>query len=102
VTKDERNQVEYAIHELKAHLEFTTDPTHRPKVERVVTRLEELLAEYIKGWVPRVDPKCPRCDGEMTERKTKLGGRKFWGCTRWPQCPGTLSYMTKAKKVKGT
>jgi hypothetical protein len=36
-------------------------------------------------------PSCPKCGGSMTLRETKKGqniGKKFWGCTKFPQCRG--------------
>ena len=36
-------------------------------------------------------PSCPKCGQEMVLRETKKGenvGKKFWGCTNFPQCRG--------------
>jgi restriction system protein len=36
---------------------------------------------------------CPACGAEMLQRTAKRGrnaGRKFWGCSRYPDCRGTL------------
>lgn len=31
--------------------------------------------------------KCPKCgEGELIERRTKKGGRVFWGCNKFPKC----------------
>lgn len=40
-------------------------------------------------------PRCPKCDGEMTLRTVKKGehaGKRFWGCTNYPQCRSMLPY----------
>lgn len=39
-------------------------------------------------------PSCPKCGGSMTMRETKKSqnmGKKFWGCTRFPQCRGIVN-----------
>jgi DNA topoisomerase-1 len=30
--------------------------------------------------------KCPKCGGDIIERKTKGRGKKFYGCTKYPDC----------------
>jgi len=31
--------------------------------------------------------KCPECgEGELVERRTRRGGKLFWGCSRYPKC----------------
>jgi restriction system protein len=38
---------------------------------------------------------CPKCGAEMVQRVAKKGaraGQKFWGCSSFPVCRGTLSY----------
>jgi DNA topoisomerase-1 len=35
--------------------------------------------------------KCPRCGtGELAEKRAKRGGRKFYGCNRYPECDFTV------------
>ncbi|MDP2417341.1 MAG: NERD domain-containing protein, partial [Hydrogenophaga sp.] len=39
-------------------------------------------------------PSCPKCGSTMVLRETKQGqnvGMKFWGCTKFPQCRGTMN-----------
>ena len=39
--------------------------------------------------------KCPKCGSEMvlrTARKGAHAGKKFWGCSNYPYCNGTISY----------
>jgi restriction system protein len=38
-------------------------------------------------------PACPQCSGVMALRTAKTGpraGQQFWGCTRYPECHGTV------------
>lgn len=38
-------------------------------------------------------PQCPRCSSPMVRRSAKSGesaGKKFWGCTKFPACRGTV------------
>jgi DNA topoisomerase-1 len=35
----------------------------------------------------RTGVKCPECgEGELVERRTRRGGKLFWGCSRYPKC----------------
>ena len=34
-------------------------------------------------------PQCPRCHAEMVKRHSKYGW--FWGCSRYPDCKGTVN-----------
>lgn len=39
-------------------------------------------------------PSCPKCGGSMILREAKKGeniGKKFWGCTKFPQCKGIVN-----------
>ena len=41
----------------------------------------------------RLTPACPKCHAEMKRRQARKGpqaGNEFWGCTRFPDCRGTL------------
>jgi restriction system protein len=51
------------------------------------------LTQYIEmaktGYVPVESPKlCPICKSSMVKRKGKFG--EFYGCSRFPECKGTL------------
>ena len=39
----------------------------------------------IKPILKKVGVKCPNCDGELIERRSKKG-RLFYGCSNWPKC----------------
>ena len=38
-----------------------------------------------KPFVTKTTATCPKCGGEVVERKSKKG-RVFYGCSKWPQC----------------
>lgn len=41
-------------------------------------------------------PQCPRCQNAMklrTAKKGKTVGSQFWGCSKYPDCRGTLNYQ---------
>lgn len=55
-----------------------------------VNHVKNIVAEKENNNVPR----CPKCGNAMTLRETKKGqnaGKKFWGCTKFPQCRGIMS-----------
>ena len=40
-------------------------------------------------------PRCPKCGSEMILRTAKSGpnaGKKFWGCSTYPECRGMVAY----------
>ena len=42
-------------------------------------------------------PQCPRCHSPMMLRiakKGKTAGSQFWGCSKYPDCRGTLNYQS--------
>jgi DNA topoisomerase-1 len=41
-----------------------------------------------KQIVKKLDVKCPKCDGDVIEKRTKKG-RKFYGCSNYPKCDYT-------------
>lgn len=43
------------------------------------------------GAVQTAQLACPRCGGAMVERANRRTGEKFWGCSTYPRCHGTLS-----------
>jgi len=45
--------------------------------------------------------KCPKCGSPMVIR-TSYEGKKFYGCSRYPHCKGTLSYKPKKMNEKKT
>lgn len=40
---------------------------------------------YTEPWLEKIGVKCPQCDGEIVQKRTKRG-RIFYGCSNYPQC----------------
>lgn len=62
---------------------FKTNREHVRHVKNIVAEKEK---SDIQG--------CPKCGSTMVLRETKQGqnvGMKFWGCTKFPQCRGTMN-----------
>ncbi|MGB9613753.1 MAG: type I DNA topoisomerase, partial [Candidatus Margulisiibacteriota bacterium] len=49
----------------------------------------------IKPLLKSIGVKCPKCGGELVERKTKRG-KTFYGCSNYPKC----DFATWQKPVK--
>jgi restriction system protein len=50
-------------------------------------------------------PSCPSCGAEMvlrTARKGQNAGSQFWGCPKYPACPGTKPYSHVQRAQDGT
>lgn len=62
---------------------FRTNREHVRHIKNIVSEKEN-----------RNVPSCPKCGSEMVLRETKKGqniGKKFWGCTMFPQCRGIMN-----------
>ncbi len=46
-----------------------------------------------------IRPPCPTCKRPMKASITRDGNRRFWGCTRFPNCKGSQS-MTPAEQAR--
>lgn len=53
---------------------------------------EQLVAHGRRG------PSCPRCKSKMIIRTRRANGGRFWGCSKYPACKGTLE-TTQAEKI---
>ena len=52
-----------------------------------------------KPIIKKTGIKCPDCGkGDLIERRTKKGGRKFWGCEKYPDCEHATWDDPSAKK----
>jgi restriction system protein len=65
-------------------------------------QLEKLISEVQKSGNINASSEtklvCPKCGSEMVLRTAKKGryaGKKFWGCSEYPGCRGTLNYEEK-------
>ncbi len=36
--------------------------------------------------VTKSDVPCPKCGGDLVQRRARKSGRSFWGCARYPEC----------------
>jgi len=43
---------------------------------------------YTEPWLEKIGVKCPQCDGEIVERRSRKG-RVFYGCSNYPECDFT-------------
>ncbi len=80
LTEYEVNEITRTIESRRLAPSFQTNSEH-------VKHVRNIVAEKEKHNIPN----CPRCGGSMVLRETKRGqniGKKFWGCTRFPQCRG--------------
>jgi uncharacterized protein DUF2726/topoisomerase-like DNA binding C4 zinc finger protein len=62
------------------------------------TRISSPQPEQIQDSLPR----CPKCGSEMVLRTAKRGdnqGGKFWGCSRYPECDGTVNIGMKQSLI---
>ena len=52
-----------------------------------------------KPIIKKTGIKCPDCGkGDLIERRTRKGGRKFWGCEKYPDCEHATWDDPSAKK----
>ena len=59
------------------------------EIKELSEEAEGRLLEFaIEGdyWIPI----CPKCGIKMEEKKNRMSGKKFWGCTRFPKCRGVI------------
>lgn len=40
---------------------------------------------------PAAAPACPKCGAGMAERSNRATGQRFWGCSKFPGCRGTIA-----------
>lgn len=55
---------------------------------------EPSTVKVVPAAIATATPDCPQCGGEMVQRTSKKGptpGAAFWGCTRYPNCRGSVS-----------
>lgn len=51
-----------------------------------------------RGMASRRGPSCPRCKSKMIIRTRRSDGGRFWGCSQYPDCKGTLE-TSQAEKI---
>lgn len=69
------------------------DMTQQPTAEEVEAALAEIQPIQQVQPVEKQEsvPMCPRCGKSMVVR-TNRNGEKFWGCSDFPKCRGSLDY----------
>ena len=87
----------YSVTEIRqmlvAHLPTMAAEPAVPVVQDAVSLTEE--PQSPSG--DPVPPSCPKCNSGMVLRETKKGanaGKKFWGCSQFPNCRGVLQADT--------
>jgi len=94
VEKKMTPEEEKAVEELKAkHADTKCEKCGKP-MDVKIGRFGPFLGcsgypdcKNIKSIVVSSGVKCPKCgEGELVERRTRRGGKVFWGCNRFPKC----------------
>lgn len=57
-------------------------------IERYGTKQAQAVKEYKNNG--KTIPTCPECGAEMKERTSSKTGKKFWGCSNYPDCKGVV------------
>jgi ssDNA-binding Zn-finger/Zn-ribbon topoisomerase 1 len=58
----------------------------------VPIELLNFVPKPVRGAPPESHPDCPKCGSNMKKRYNRRDGGAFWGCTRYPQCTGTVDW----------
>ena len=45
-------------------------------------------------------PDCPKCDSKMIMKHRKRDDSLFWGCTKFPECNGTIEVAKRQERFK--
>lgn len=64
---------------------YASTQTTTPARRAPVSLPEAVLAPVSKS------PACPKCGQAMAERSNRANGQRFWGCTKFPSCRGTIA-----------
>lgn len=72
----------------------------------VIGEVPEALESFGPSSIPRQplnesSPICPLCRASMVMRYSKSGGDPFWGCSRFPNCKGTVEWEPSLPKTIG-
>ena len=89
--KDEHEQEE--IDEAEEKFKGKKCPKCKSPMEVKMGRYGPFLAcsaypkcKHIQNIVQLAGVKCPECKGQLIERRTRKGGKIFWGCNKFPKC----------------
>ncbi len=81
LTKEKAFEVLELIESNRLSRSFKTDREHVKHVKSIIAEKEDNVT-------------CPKCGAEMvlqTAKKGQNAGNKFWGCSRFPKCRGTIN-----------
>ncbi|MFA5839671.1 MAG: type I DNA topoisomerase [Candidatus Margulisiibacteriota bacterium] len=53
-----------------------------------------------KNIIKKIDAKCPKCGGDISERRTRRG-KIFYGCSNWPKCDFATWQRPAPEKKEG-
>lgn len=73
---------------LVQNVKTSPSPSARETISR--PRAPVGRVEPIPEQAPR-SPSCPKCGEAMAERSNRANGQRFWGCTKFPGCRGTIA-----------
>lgn len=83
LTKQQVQDIVLTIKQGRLSPSLTTNRAHAKHVQEILARKTQETTHS-----------CPKCGGGMVLRKSKKGpqiGKKFWGCSTYPQCKGVLN-----------
>lgn len=83
---------------------FVRDSEGKPRIIGVEKRVHRVkgwrknLENRLNNWQELLGPVCPKCGGFMVQRSQRKNRKaKFWGCSQFPQCNGTMPIKTEEK-----
>lgn len=62
---------------------------------QTVLHVESLNARYAPVQEGDAAPRCPRCGSEMKKRYRRSDSKPFYGCSRYPNCKGTVNIISQ-------
>ena len=80
LSKDAVNEIISKIETGRLTPSFKTNRQHVKHVKEIVNKKDSVV--------------CPKCSSQMVLREAQKGqnkGKKFWGCSKFPQCRGVVS-----------
>ncbi len=81
--------VRIAMPQRKSQQAIAQVSTESPRPPEQAAAVQQAAAPEQPGPPKGKPPSCPKCGGTLKERKGKTGA--FYGCTRYPECKGTMT-----------
>jgi hypothetical protein len=82
----------FSIYFLRKKISNGRNSTKRKEPTTGISPQQFMLTNSVST-SPKFIPLCPKCGHKMVFRTAKKGvnaGKKFWGCSRYPECNGTV------------